>query len=72
MLTDNLLGLSFGVIIAIILIGLLALIFVIYTLIHQYNKKKFGWFWATLLLTLLSGLGLLTAIIYWIYYSIKR
>ncbi len=44
------------------------LVIVLATLIHQGIKKKWGWFWATLLLAIFTGLTLVIFIIaiYWI------
>lgn len=72
MALNNLITASVGLFIAIILVCLFLLIFIIYTLFHQYKRKKWGWFWATLLLTILSGIGVLTAIIYWVIYLSKK
>lgn len=52
---------------AIFLLFLIFLIFIltIITLIHQAINRKWGWFFATILLIFL-GLGLIVIIIYWI------
>jgi len=66
------LGISLGLLIFLLVLSIFILIIWIYTLIHQYKKRRFGFFWATLLLTLLAGLGIIMIIIYWIYNSIKK
>jgi len=68
MVFETLTSLNLGVLILFIILSFILLIFVILTLIHQAKKKKWGWFWTTLLLTILAGLGVIISIIYWIWY----
>lgn len=55
----------------IMLVILSLIVFIISTLIYQARRKQWIWFTVTLLLTLLLGLGLITAIIYWTVWFIN-
>jgi hypothetical protein len=72
MALESLTNLDLGFLIFLIILSFILLIFVILTLVHQYKKRKFGWFWTTLLLAIFTGTGLIIAIIYWINYLIKK
>ena len=55
-----------------IILALAGLVFIIFTLVHQAKHKKWLWFWITLLLTLLAGVGVFTSIIYWIVVTVSK
>ena len=55
-----------------VLLGLAALVFDIFTLVHQASNKRWGWFWITLLFTLFAGSGVLVSVIYWIVYITSK
>lgn len=56
-----------------IIILFIFLVFIVLTLVHMFINKRFGWFWATIILTLLGLvlLGFIIIIIYWIIRIVK-